>query len=118
MAMVGGTGTTTGSTTSGMLRMSLLSSQLSSFLSRFGGRVLFCKFAIIWIMKFRFTHHAQYRMYKREISTLDIKDIINRPDFSRVEDDDTIVVVKNIADKGKIGVVYRKIRNGYLILTI
>ncbi|OHA87384.1 MAG: hypothetical protein A3A96_04470 [Candidatus Zambryskibacteria bacterium RIFCSPLOWO2_01_FULL_39_39] len=69
-------------------------------------------------MKFRFTHHAQYRMYKREISTLDIKDIINRPDFSRVEDDDTIVAIKDISSKGRVGVVYRMVKSGYLILTI
>ena len=69
-------------------------------------------------MKFKFTDHAQYRMYKREISTLDIKDIINHPDFSRIEDDDTIVAIKNISNKGKIGVVYKKIKSKYLILTI
>ncbi len=70
-------------------------------------------------MKFRFTYHAQYRMYKREISTIDIKDIINKPDFSRIEEDDTIVCIKNIQNKSRIGVVYRKLKNEYyLILTI
>ena len=36
-------------------------------------------------MKFRFKYYAQYRMYKREISTIDIKDIINKPDFQELK---------------------------------
>ena len=69
-------------------------------------------------MKFKFTYHAQYRMEKRKISTLDIKNIISNPDYSRIEESGTIVCIKSIRGKGKIGVVYRKLKDEFLIITM
>ena len=69
-------------------------------------------------MKFIFTHHAQYRMYIREISTLDIKDIINRPDFTEIQNNGKILKVKYIANKGRVAVVYRQTGREFIIITI
>ena len=69
-------------------------------------------------MKFVFTDHAQYRMYIREISTLDIKDIINRPDFTEIQNNGKILKVKNLTDKGRVAVVYRQIGSEFIIITV
>lgn len=68
-------------------------------------------------MKFKFTHHAQYRIEKRGISTLDIRNVIQNPDYSRVEQNGIIMCLKSIKRKGKITVVYRELKNQYLIVT-
>lgn len=69
-------------------------------------------------MKFEFSHHAQYRMYIREISTLDIKDIINYPDFTEFQNNGKILKVKYISGKGKVAVVYRMRGNEFIIITV
>lgn len=69
-------------------------------------------------MKFKFSHHAQYRMYLREISTLDVKDIINYPDFTEFQNNGKMLKVKYISDKGKVAVVYRMRGNEFIIITV
>lgn len=69
-------------------------------------------------MKFKFTNHAQSQVYFRGLSLVELGNIISRPDFSRREENDIIVSIKNIEDKGKIGVVYRKLSKYYLIVTV
>ena len=69
-------------------------------------------------MKFVFTYHAQYRMYVRAISTLDIKNIINHPDFIKIQNNGKILKVKSIPKKGKVAVVYKMTGNKFLIITI
>jgi hypothetical protein len=69
-------------------------------------------------MKFKFTYHAQSQMNIRGLSLIDLKNIIARPDFSRREESDIIVSVKEVVGKGKIGVVFKKLLNHYLIVTV
>ena len=69
-------------------------------------------------MKFKFTNHAQYRMHTREISTIDIKDIIDNPDFTEIQNNGKILKVKYIPNKGKTAVVYKQIGSEFIIITI
>jgi hypothetical protein len=71
-------------------------------------------------MKFRFTHHAQYRLYTRIYSIQDIKHTILKPDFENRLQDGKIVSnkVSNKACNGKIlRVVYVYEQNTYIILS-
>jgi hypothetical protein len=68
-------------------------------------------------VKFKFTHHSQYRIEKRGISVLDIKSIIQNPDYSRMEQNGIIVCLKSVGEKDKITVIYKKVNNQYLIIT-
>ena len=69
-------------------------------------------------MKFKFTNHAQSQIFFRGLSLLDLKDVIMRPSFSIRKQNDIIVSIKNVLEKGKIGVVYRKLPKYYLIITV
>ena len=69
-------------------------------------------------MKFKFTNHAKYRMDTRGLSTLDIKDIINHPDFTEVQNNGKILKVKYILNKGEIAVVYRLLGNEFIVITV
>ncbi len=67
-------------------------------------------------MKFKFTHHAQYRIRERNISIEHVKDVINRPDYSGS------VLNGNIQSRKKFGkktleVVYFKDKNEFVIIT-
>jgi hypothetical protein len=68
-------------------------------------------------VKFKFTNHAQYRIEKRGIRTLDIKSVIQCPDYSRTEQNGIIVCIKDVKGKDKITVVYKKLKTQYLIIT-
>ena len=68
-------------------------------------------------MKFIFSYHAQYRMNIREISALDIKDTINYTDFTEIQNNGKILKIKNIAEKGRVAVVYRAVGNKFIIIT-
>jgi hypothetical protein len=57
-------------------------------------------------------------MYIREISTFNIKDIINYPDFTEIQNNGKILKVKYIQNKGKVAVVYRRVGSEFIIITV
>ncbi len=67
-------------------------------------------------MKLKFTDHAQYRLYKRNFSTEQMKQTILFPDFTRVSYG-KIVSSKRFSNGG-LGVVYVMRGNTYIIITV
>lgn len=68
-------------------------------------------------MKFRFTHHAQYRLFmERNISADEIKAVIREPDESRFLPNGAVKCSKQL-EKNTLVVVYAKERGEYVIIT-
>ncbi|OHA20401.1 MAG: hypothetical protein A2849_01330 [Candidatus Taylorbacteria bacterium RIFCSPHIGHO2_01_FULL_51_15] len=68
-------------------------------------------------MKFRFTHHAEYRVFiERNISAEAIKETIRTPDTVTALPDGVIKCSKKL-EAGMLTVVYCKDKNTYIIIT-
>lgn len=68
-------------------------------------------------MKFRFTHHANYRVFmERGISAGDIKLAVREPDAVQTLPDGSVKCSRYL-DKGVLVVVYSKHKDVYTIIT-
>jgi hypothetical protein len=68
-------------------------------------------------VKLKFVYHSQYRLYQREISTEDIKNIIRNPDIQQPSFNGRIKATKKLRDT-IISVVYVRTKKEYLIITV
>ncbi len=67
-------------------------------------------------MKIVFTNHAKYRIMKRGISAVLVKNVIKNPDSQSLSENGMMVVRKSIERK-VIEVVYKVDRSNYVIIT-
>lgn len=71
----------------------------------------------IYLVKFRFTHHAEYRMFmERGISADDIKKVIQNPESVVSLPNGAIKCFRKI-EKGVLVVVYSRDKNIFVIIT-
>lgn len=63
------------------------------------------------------THHARLRLSQRNINIDDIKKCLNNPDFKDILEEEKQKAIKNI-DGRKLLVIYKRIGNIYLIITV
>ncbi|MES2213465.1 MAG: DUF4258 domain-containing protein [Patescibacteria group bacterium] len=67
-------------------------------------------------MKFSFTHHAQFRIMERGISTDNIKKVLQNPDMQRKDVYGMMIANKKIGAKF-LEVVYKTKGSEYIIIT-
>lgn len=67
-------------------------------------------------MKFSFTHHAQFRIHERGISSEAIKQTIKHPDKQKIDEHGMMVARKKVSGR-VLEVVYRRKKTEYVIIT-